>query len=196
VKSPHEPGVVVEARFTAQASQAVIWLRVTNGSEKRLPRVKPMLCFQYKQLTGFPQNLDGNFAWTYVVMDGTLTRLADIKTAKPDPQAMVAYVKGCDQHDSDKFANARGGLVTEDIDAAVAAVTSKDAQRKVVLGFTPPKSMLSNSFIPCLHADPYVGDLEPGESAEASGVVIFTEGDLDAVVKEVVGREWVRGAGR
>jgi len=196
VESPHEPGVVVEVRLTAQASQAVLWMKVTNGSGKRLPRVKPMLCFQYKKLTGFPQNLDGNFQYTYVVMDGELTRLADVETARPDPQAMVAYVKGCDQHDSDKFANARGGLIAREIDAAVAAVTSKDGRRKVVLGFAPPKSMLSNTFIPCFHADPYFGDLEPGESAEASGVVVFTEDDLGPVVKEVVGLEWVRGAGR
>jgi len=58
VESPHEPGVVVEARLTAQASQAVMWMKITNGSGKRLPREKPLLCFQYKGLTGFPR------AWT------------------------------------------------------------------------------------------------------------------------------------
>jgi len=196
VESPHEPGVVVEARFTAQASQAVMWMKITNGSGKKLPRVKPLLCFQYKGLTGFPQGLDGNFAYTYVVIDGKTVRLADLATARPDPQAMVAYVKGCGQHDCDKFANSRGGLIGEELDAAVAAVTAKDGRRKVVLGFAPPKSMLSNSFIPCLHADPYFGDLEPGQSAEASGVIMFTEGDLEPAVKEAVGLEWTRGAGR
>ncbi len=196
VESPHEPGVIVETRLTAQANQAVLWMKITNGSAKRLPRVKPLLCFQYRRLGGFPQGLDDNFQYTYVVIDGELIRLADIRTAKPDPQAMVAYVKGCSQHDCDKFANSRGGLIAEEIDAAVAAVTSKDGRRKVVLGFAPPKSVLSNAFIPCLHGDPFFGDLAPGESAEASGVIVFTEGDLDPVVKELVGLEWVRGAGR
>jgi hypothetical protein len=196
VESPHEPGVTVEARLTAQASQAVLWMKVTNGSEKKLPRVKPLLCFQYKKLSGFPQGLDDNFQYTYVVIDGKLTRLADLRTARPDPQAMVAYAKGCSQHDCDKFANSRGGLIAEEIDAAVAAVTAKDGGRKVVLGFAPPKSMLSNAFIPCLHADPLLGDLAPGGSAEASGVIVFTEGDLNRTVREVVGLEWVRGAGR
>ena len=105
-------------------------------------------------------------------------------------------MKGCGQHDCDKFANSRGGLIAQELDAAVAAVTAKDGRRKVVLAFAPPKSMLSNSFIPCFHADPYFGDLEPGQSAEASGVIVFTEGDLEPVVKEAVGLEWTRGAGR
>jgi len=132
---------------------------------------------------------------TYVVMDGKLTRLDQIRTAKPDPQAMVAYVRGCGQHDCDKFAHSRGGLSAQEIDAAVSAVTSKDGRRKVVLGFTPPKSMLSNAFIPCLHADPYFGDLELGDTAEASGVIVFTDGDLESAVGEAVGLEWLRGAG-
>ena len=89
VESPHKSGVVVEARFTAQASQAVLWIRITNGSEQRLPRVKPLLCF---------------------------------------------------------------------------------------------------------HANPFFGDLEPGDSAEASGVIVFTNGALEPVVEEVVGLEWLRGA--
>lgn len=196
VESPHERGVIIEARLTAQASEAVLWMKITNGSGKRLPRVKPLLCFQYRKLAGFPQGLDGNFRYTYVVVGGRLVRLADLATARPDPQAMVAYVKGCGQHDCDKFANSRGGLIAQEIDAAAAAVTSKDGHRKVILAFAPPKSVLSNAFIPCLHADPYLGDLEPGGSAEASGVIMFTEGDLEPAVKEAVGLEWLRGAGR
>jgi hypothetical protein len=160
------------------------------------PLVKPLLCFQYKKLAGFPQGLDGNFRYTYVVIGGRLVRLADLATARPDPQAMVAYVKGCGQHDCDKFANSRGGLIAQEIDAGAAAVTSKDGRRKVILAFAPPKSVLSNAFIPCLHADPYLGDLEPGGSAEASGVILFTEGDLEPALKEAVGLEWLRGAGR
>jgi hypothetical protein len=196
VESPHEKGVVVEARLVAQGAQAVIWMKITNGSKKRLPRVKPLLCFQYRKLEGFPQSDDENFKYTYVVIDGKLARLADIETANPRRTAMAAYVKGCSQHDCDKFAKGRGGLMKEELDCALTAVTSKDGRRKVVVAFEPPKSMLSNAAIPCFHADPCFGTLEPGESAEATGVVAFTEGELEPLAKELAGLEWKRGAGR
>jgi hypothetical protein len=195
VESPHEPGVIVAARLTAQANLAVVWMSITNNSRKRLPRVKPLLCFQYGSLTGFPQRLDDNFRYTHIVMGGRLVRLADIRTARPDPQAMVAYVRGCGQHDCDGFANSRGGLIAEDIDAGLAAVTSKDGRRALLVTFTPPKSVLSNAFIPCVHADPCFGDLAPGESAEVSGAVVFVEDDLESAVGEALSLPWLRGAG-
>jgi len=196
VESPHLKGVKVEVLVASGGPQAVMWMKITNNSDRVLPRIKPLLCFQYKRLAGFPQSLDDNFKYTYVVMGGKLTRLADIRTQKPDPQAMAAYVKGVKQHDCDKFARGRGGLVTQPMDAAVTAVTSKDGSRKVVVAFTPPKSMLSNAFIPCFHADPVFGSLKPGRSAEASGVIYFTEEDLEPLVKMLVEKEWHRGAGR
>ena len=54
----------------------------------------------------------------------------------------------------------------------------------------------SNALIPCFHADPRFGTLEPGESAEVSGVVLFTEKRLDEAFQEMAEREWTRGAGR
>jgi len=196
VESPHLPGVIVEVRLTGQAHQAVIWMKVTNNSRKTLPRIKPLLCFQYRWLRGFPGDLDENFNYSYVMVEGKAVRLADLSTERPAAQAVVAYVKGCSQHDCDKFARSRGGLAAEQVDAAVAAVTSKDGRRKVILGFAPGKSILSNALIPCLHADPLLGDLAPGESVEVSGVVIFTEGDLKPLMQETAGLEWLRGAGR
>ena len=53
---------------------------------------------------------------------------------------------------------------------------------KAVITFTPGKSILSNTAIPCAHADPYFGTLGPGESAEAKGEILFTESSLDEAV--------------
>lgn len=195
VGGPHLPGVKVEARLTSNGALAALWMKITNDSDKVLPRVKPLLCFQYRKLKGFPQRQD-NFKHTYVVMGGKPKRLVDIRTEKPNPKAMVAYVKGCPQQDCDKFAKGHGGLIAEPIDAAVTAVTALDGKRKVVVAFEPPKSMLSNAVIPCFHADPFFGSLEPGESAEASGAILFTEKELAEAMREMARGEWTRGAGR
>jgi len=187
--------VRVEARFTSNGPLATLWMKITNGSDVTLPRINPMLCFQYRKLVGFPQWQD-NFEHTDVVMDGKPKRLSDIRTEKSDPTGMVAYVEGRVQHDLDKFAKSRGGLIAERIDDAVTVVSSLDGRRKAIIAFEPPKSILANRAIPCFHADPYFGTLKPGESAEASGAILFTEEALEEAVKKMVQNEWIRGAGR
>ena len=41
---------------------------------------------------------------------------------------------------------------------------SVDWKRKLLITFTPGKSILTNAFIPCAHADPYYGTLAPGQA--------------------------------
>jgi hypothetical protein len=62
-------------------------------------------------------------------------------------------------------------------------VTSIDQQRKLIFWWNPGKSMIANSFIPCIHADPYFGTLRPGEEAYAEGLILFTKGDIEPIVK-------------
>ena len=115
-----------------------------------------------------------------MLKDGKVMTLASISTENPAATAKVAYVRGCSQHDCDKFARGRGGLIETDIDRALIAVTARDGKRKAIVAFTPGKSILSNAVIPCAHADPYLGTLEVGKSVEANGEILFTESLLEA----------------
>ena len=182
IESLELPGVHVQASAAADGDRARFSMKILNGSDKTLNRVKPLLCFWYAGLAGFPTRLSDNFKYTYVVMDGKPVALTNIRTDNPEATAKVAYVRGCTQHDCDQFARSRGGLVERDIDLALIAVTARDGKRKAVITFTPGKSILSNTVIPCAHADPYFGTLGPGESAEAKGEILFTEGLLDEAV--------------
>jgi hypothetical protein len=69
------------------------------------------------------------------------------------------------------------------MDLALSVVTSLDEKRKVIIWWTPGKSMIANANIPCIHADPYFGTLNPGEQAYAEGLILFTEGDIEPLVK-------------
>ena len=55
----------------------------------------------------------------------------------------------------------------------------------MIVFWTPGKNLLSNRVIPCLHADPYFGDLRPGESRSARGLLIFTRASLQTLIKEL-----------
>jgi hypothetical protein len=74
-------------------------------------------------------------------------------------------------------------LIGRDIDRALIAVTAKNGKRKALLAFTPGKSILSNAFIPCVHADPYFGTIKPGESREVEGLLVFTEAPIEEAVR-------------
>ncbi len=175
VESPELPGAIVRATAMAEGSKARFTLRLTNRSGKTLERVKPLLCFWYAKLAGFPGKLSDNFGHTYVLLGGKPVSLASLLTSNRAATAKVAYVRGCTQRDCDKFAISRGGLIGRDIDRALIIVQAEDGKRKLAITFTPGKSILSNAVIPCAHADPFFGTVENGASVEVSGTLLFTD---------------------
>lgn len=190
VESLEAEGVIVEA-FARTAYEgegptgtkgAYLALRITNGGEIPLPVVRPLLCMQYRKVAGFPTWFE-NFQHNYVSVGGALTALADLNTEKIDAKFKGAVVSGCPQRDT--RAERSGGLIGEDMDLAASVVTSMDDRRKIVIWWTPGKSMIANASIPCIHADPYFGTLAPGETGFAEGMVLFTERDAGEVVAEL-----------
>jgi hypothetical protein len=77
-----------------------------------------------------------------------------------------------------------GGFIEKRMDAAYTILTAAQDDRKVVLHWFPGKNLLTNSAIPCIHADPCVGDLVPGESRTVQGELIFTNVLLEQVIKD------------
>jgi len=160
-------------------------MRIDNGSDVKLPGITPLYCTRYRGLTGFPQWLE-NFKHTYVLIDGKAVALAEVKTENTETEVKGGYVRGCPQHDVDSFPKNRGGLIEEkELDAALIAVEQLEGKRKVVVGWTPGKSMLSNAAIPCVHGDPYYGVIPAGESREVKGVVWFTEKPVAEALKQL-----------
>ncbi|NND05389.1 MAG: hypothetical protein HKN87_03325 [Saprospiraceae bacterium] len=131
-------------------------------------------------MTGFPQR-HHDFRHNHIVVDGQITSLADLPTTNIDSEFKGCVVKGCSQRDT--RAERNGGLIEKDMDAALSIVTSENHERKVIIWWTPGKSMIANAFIPCIHADPYFGTLGPGEEAEAEGLILFTEGEVEPIIQ-------------
>ncbi len=195
VESPALKDVIVESfvRTTTirelpyPVSGVKLAMRIVNNGTITLPVIRLLMCMQYGGLTGFPGRLDGNYRHNFIVMDGKLTALIDLPTADPNTTFKGCVVKGCPQRDT--RSEAKGGLITRDMDLALSVVTSEDSKRKTILWWTPGKSMIANAFIPCMHADPYFGTLNPGEQAYAEGMILFTEGDTDPVIRYLSERE-------
>ncbi len=181
VESTTAPGVrVTGTARVAGPDRVELAIRIANGGKIPLAAVKPLYCHHYRELAGFPQWID-NFKHTYVVRGGKPVPLAEVATRTPETKIKGGAVKGCDPRDS-AFAERNGGLVEDGVDAAIAAVTDLEGKRKVVVSWTPGKSFLANAHIPCLHADPFYGTIDPGKEAEAKGVVLFTEKGLEEAI--------------
>jgi hypothetical protein len=77
-----------------------------------------------------------------------------------------------------------GGFIEQRIDAAYTILTAAHDDRIVIVHWSPGKNLLSNSAIPCIHADPCMGDLAPGESRTVYGEIIFTRSPLKRIINE------------
>lgn len=160
-------------------------MRIINQGQETLPVVRPLICFQYGDLTGFPTKLQENYQHNFIIMDGAITALSDLPTEDIHTTFKGCVVKGCPQHDT--RSEKEGGLIEKEMDLALSIITSLDHQRKVIIWWTPGKSMIANANIPCMHADPYFGTLHPGEEVYAEGLIIFTEGELEPIVDYLSG---------
>ena len=187
---PSIPGRGVEGVKVLATAQVIepnrvrMSLKIVNHSDKTLQDVMPLLCFQYKGLAGFPADYKGNFRFTFVVLDGRVTALADIPTEKADATAKAAPVKGVSPYRFE-FSKKRGGFIDKPLDLALSVITSEDGRRAVILYAPVGKSVLSNLHIPCLHADPYFAHIMPGEEKERIVHVVFVGTDWRAVVERI-----------
>ncbi len=184
VDSTTLPGVHVRAEAKVVSScRLAMSLRIDNHSPRDLAGIIPLYCVRYGHLAGFAPE-ERRLQHTYVEAGGKLVSLAELPTS--DPQAVVkgAYVRGCEERDSDEFLNEKGGLIPQLVDRPVIAVTALDGGRKLLVSWTPGKKILANASIPCLHVDPHYGEIAVGESVERRGHLIFTELRLQSAFEE------------
>lgn len=182
VESLTEPGIHLRASGRAEGERASFELSLTNRTDRTLHSIRPMLCHQYWGLKGFPEARSGNFAHTFIAVGGRPVALSDLAVERPEAYARMAQVAGCpDKHNW--WAEKMGGMIEAPMDIAFTAVTAREGERKLAVFWTPGKNLLSNMAIPCIHADPYYGDLQPGATLSAKGTVIFTEAPLEALVE-------------
>ena len=184
VESILEPGIFLSVKARATNDRVNFEMTITNHSAILLKSIGPLFCFQYHHLKGFPAKETDNFAHTFVIVEGKPVCLKDLPVKTPEAIARMAQVKDC-KDESNWWAEKMGGMIDQRIDMALTALTSSGDDRKVIVSWTPGKSMLSNIFIPCIHADPCIGDLAPGESTTLHGVLIFTRNSIESVIQEL-----------
>ena len=182
--------VLDDSELPFDAPGVFVSMRIINHGSKTLPVIRPLICNQFADLTGFPQH-HHDFKHNHIVINGRITALSDLPTENLETTFKGCVVEGCPQRDT--YSKKKGGLIEQDMDAALSVVTSLDQQRKVIFWWNPGKSMIANSYIPCIHADPYFGTLKPGEEGYAEGLILFTDGNIKPIVKYLKNRSTAGG---
>ena len=181
VESLTEPGVFFAVKAKATNEKAAFEMSITNHSEKMLNSIRPLFCFQYNLLKGFPGKQSDNFSHTYIITNGKPVLVASLVVNDTNAVARMAQVKDCkDEHNW--WAIKMGGFIEQRMDAAYTILTSAHDDRKVIVRWTPGKNFLSNAAIPCIHADPCIGDLVPVKSVTVYGELIFTRAPLEQIM--------------
>lgn len=176
-----EPGVFFSVKAKTNNEKAVFEMIVTNHTGKTLNSLRPLFCLQYNLLKGFSDKLSDNFSHTYIIIKGKPVSVASFAVKDKSAIARMAQVKDCrDEHNW--WAQQMGGFIEQRMDAAYTILTSINEDRKVIVRWTPGKNFLSNAAIPCIHADPCMGDLPPGQSVTISGELIFTKLPLEKLM--------------
>jgi len=173
-----------ESELPANVSGVKLAMHIFNKGNEILPVIRALLCVQYSGLKGFPQKMEHNFEHNFILIDGNLKSLSELETSNPDATFKGCVVRDCPQNDT--RAEAAGGLIVQKMDLALSVVSSLDNRRKIIIWWTPGKSMIANARIPCMHADPYFGTVKPGEDAWAEGLILFTDGDAETVVRFLI----------
>lgn len=180
VESITEPGVFFSAVAKADSSRVNFEFTITNHTKKQLQSIRPLFCFQYHSLSGFPEKFSDNFSHTYIIIEDTLTRVSDLPVKNPATNARMAQSVDCaDAHNW--WAEKSGGMIAHKITSASTILTDSLGYRKLILHWSPGKNFLSNSAIPCIHADPCIGNIEPGKTVKASGSLTFTILPLNSI---------------
>lgn len=182
VESLSERDVFFSAEARANANRAHFSFSIKNNTPNTLHSIRPMFCHDYGDLNGFPAVENEHFFHTFVTIDGRLVALSELPVSTPTARARMAQVSGCPDHHN-WWAKEMGGLIETPIDFAFTAVQG-NRDRYIALSWTPGKCLLSNHAIPCIHADPFFGDLAPGTERTARGQLIFGMGPLENLVAE------------
>ncbi len=182
--------VMDDKDFSFDAQGVHVAMRIINHGSETLPVIRPLICNQFRDLTGFPQS-HHDFQNNFIVIEDQIIALADLPTKDMKTTFKGCVAKGSPQRDT--RAEKNGGLIEKDMDLALSIVTSMDNERKVIFWWTPGKSMIANAFIPCIHADPYFDTLKPGEEVYAEGLILFTEGNINPIVKYLKGKQLMNG---
>lgn len=141
-------------------------LHIHNGGDVPMKNIRLQTCVLLKHAAEFAQRTHNN-KFVHNSEEGWLV-FDDALTEKPTGRFRLGW---------------RGGPPVADLPVIV--TLSSEGKRLVAMTwYEHTYSLIHNPRHPCMHADPFFPDLEPGQSHSIQGVLFFFDGELETF-KEV-----------
>ena len=152
---------------------------VKNGTDSELNSLNLQFCLVQ---SSFPDFSIPELTNTYILHDGKWIALADTTFRKmvPDkPPWIIGSVIGRPGPKPGKSLEKAWYVCHEPADMPLIATVSRDGKRVLAITWPSGRSVMSNGWIPCLHADPILPNCPPGESVSVDGRLYLVTGGLD-----------------
>ena len=150
----------------SDSSGALLELYIENGSKVKLKNIKLQTCAFMRAAKEFSD----------FTADNKFVHLPEL--------GWQPFEKGiASGHKSGRFRLGwRAGPAAADLPVMV--TVSNTGQRLTAFSwYDSTYSLVTNAEHPCMHADPFFGDLEPGQRAEIRGELLFFEGTIEQFEK-------------
>lgn len=144
------------------AGAAELELFLENGTDRPLREIKLQTCACLRGIKEFADPTEAN---KLVHLPG-------------DGWRPFADVKDCGREDGRFRFGWRGGPASADL-PVMATVSNRAERLAAITWYDATYSLISNPLHPCMHADPAMDDLAPGQRETIRGSLIFFEGTPD-----------------
>ncbi len=143
------------------ASAVSLALYIKNGTNKPLTDIKLQVCALLKHTTSFSGNT------------------ADNKFVHTSSNGWQSFTEACNAKDRGRFRLGwREGPAVADLPVMVTVSDRRD-QLIAITWYDDTYSLVCNPAHPCMHADPYFADIQPGQRRTIHGELLFFEGTLE-----------------
>jgi len=166
----------VDVVFQGERVEARV--KVTNLTNRLWKNSNAFTCFFLKQAPLFS---DPALDRTFVPIGGRWEKLSDVVRADSIPQgALTAYEPGGGPDlDSLWLLSQIKNRYSGKLDHGSVCVVSSDG--RWIAGMTAPQPayVFNNPGLPCIHADPLLGDVAPGKTGEGRSILHVFKGTID-----------------
>ena len=160
-------------------------VRIRNGRNHIVRGIAPGICWSFRKAKNFfPDALDK----AYISLGGKLTRLSDTDRHRSLEGVMPVYaVKGAEGPERwrERADNGYGwGLSDDEADNAFIGIESVDGKRATGTFYKNAYHLSFNTkavWHGCIHSQPFLGPLEPGEEKEVTGRAYLIKGKIGAL---------------
>ncbi|MFC1713634.1 hypothetical protein ACFL6S_08200, partial [Candidatus Poribacteria bacterium] len=171
--------VEFSGRITPGTDELDLEFTVKNGTDAELSRLGTQFCLVQSPCPTFSTPELTN---TYILHDGKWLALSDstFKKSIPDkPPWIIGSVKDRPGPKPGASHPDAWYVCHEPADAPLIATVSRDGAHVLAIAWSTGRSVMSNGWIPCLHADPVLPNCTPVESVSVKGKIYLLTGGLD-----------------